>query len=205
MLSPNNHCTGYLPPPLQTLCIGKSMEAVRLEICRCESVQILQAPNYCLAIASTRLLKAFNYLCYQQLPTIAVKSIAKSTQQGTSNKYCPILPVSISIGINISISIALYYHRYCRPVGIVGLSRWMAAPIWIKHIQIRLRRSPFSTPWWSSLGLLWWSPFSTQWWSSYSSLFIDHHFQTWLSWQWNNDHPFQHQDDHQYDHIDQNY
>ena len=112
-----------VPPPLQTLCIEKSMEAVRLEICRCESVQILQAPNYCLAIASTRLLKAFNYLCYQQLPTIAVKSIAKSTQQGTSNKYCPILPVSISIGINISISIALYYHRYCRPVGIVGLSR----------------------------------------------------------------------------------
>ena len=80
------------PPPLQTLCIEKSMEAVRLEICRCESVQILQAPNYCLAIASTRLLKAFNYLCYQLLPTIAVKSIAKSTEQGISTKYCPILP-----------------------------------------------------------------------------------------------------------------
>ena len=81
-------------PPLQTLCIGKSMEAVRLEICRCESVQILQAPNYCLAIASTRLLKAFNYLCYQLLPTITVllQVLAKSTEQGISTKYCPILP-----------------------------------------------------------------------------------------------------------------
>ena len=65
------------PPPFQTLCIGKSMEAVRLEICRCESVQILQAPYYCLAVASIRLLKAFNYLCYQLLPTIAIASIGQ--------------------------------------------------------------------------------------------------------------------------------
>ena len=108
MLSPNNHCTGYLPP-LQTLCIGKSMEAERLEICRCESVQILQAPNYCLAIASTRLLKAFNYLCYQLLPTVALTSIGQQHRARYQYKvlpnitigivkHCPILPSVLQAG-----------------------------------------------------------------------------------------------------------